>query len=82
MAEVSLHLDRADGANALEKIEQAMPEVGFGEELNITLAAIDAHHADEISDFLAKKDFDFQPIGSHDGKMYTITARRKNPPNN
>ncbi|GAB6181570.1 hypothetical protein JCM14036_28890 [Desulfotomaculum defluvii] len=82
MAEVSLHLDRVDGANALEKIEQAMHGVGFGEELNITMDAIDAHHSDEISDFLAKKDFDFQPIGSHDGKTYKITARRKNPPNN
>ncbi|ABO49868.1 hypothetical protein Dred_1334 [Desulforamulus reducens MI-1] len=77
MTKISIDLDRVDGADALEKIEEAMDEVGLGEELTIKMAAIDAHHSDEISDLLARNDFDFQPIGSHDGKTYTITARKK-----
>lgn len=76
MADISIHLERADGRDTIEKLAQAMRQVGLNDELTITMAAINAHHADEVTDLLEKNHFDYQPIGSHDGKEYIITAKK------
>ena len=76
MADISIHLDRADGRDTIKKLEQVISQVNFDDELTISLAATDAHHSDEVTDLLAKNHFDYQPIGSHNGKEYIITARK------
>lgn len=76
MADISIYLDRADGRDTIKKLEQVMSQIGWEDELTITMAAINAHHAHEVTDLLTKNHFDYQPIGSHDGKEYIITARK------
>lgn len=76
MKNITIHLDRVDGNEALKKVASAMRQVGFEDELTITMSAVDAHHSGEISTLLAENHFDYQPIGGHQGDQYVITARR------
>lgn len=76
MANITIHLNRVDGNDAIKKVEQAINEIGPGEQLTITMASFNAHHSDEVTDLLARNHFDYQPIGSHGNEEYIITARR------
>ncbi len=76
MANITIHLNRVDGNEAIKKVEQAISKVGFEDELTITMASFNAHHSDEVTDLLARNHFDYQPIGSHGNEEYIITARK------
>lgn len=76
MRDITIHLNPVDGKDAIKKVEAVLNNIGFEDELTIRMANIDAHHSDEVTDLLAKNSFDYQPIGSHDGKEYVITARK------
>lgn len=77
MTDISIRVDRVTSGEAVQKVEQAIRQLGPEDELNISMEATDAQDADEIFDVLSRNNFDYQPRGSHNGKEYLVTARRR-----
>ncbi|WP_003543562.1 hypothetical protein [Desulfotomaculum nigrificans] len=77
MTDISISLDRVTSGDALQKVDQAIAQIGPEDELTISMEAADAHDADQILALLSRNNFDYQPRGSHNGKKYLITARRR-----
>ncbi|MDK2887253.1 MAG: hypothetical protein PWP72_130 [Thermoanaerobacter sp.] len=77
MADITIHLEPVINEQEIARLQSALNDLGEGDELNIVMEAADAHQADRVTEILEAGGFDYQPRGSHDGRLYQITARRK-----
>ncbi len=62
-----------------KKVEliDVLKEVGYDEELIITMDRSAADHSDELFDMLKESGFEVLPKGGHDDDKYHIIAQRK-----
>lgn len=74
MEELTLFLEPEIDAGGLERLRSAL---AGRDRINIALEAADAHQADRVMEILRSHGFDYQPRGSHDGRLYYIVARQK-----
>ncbi|MGB9803064.1 hypothetical protein [Desulfofundulus sp.] len=77
MAYLTIHLEPVINERAIEQLQSTLNDLGEDDELDIVMEAADAHQADRVTKILATAGFDYQPRGSHDGRRYHISARRK-----
>lgn len=77
MADITIHLEPVINERGIARLQSALNGLGEDDKLNIVMEAADAHQADQVTEILEAAGFDYQPRGSHDGRLYHITARRK-----
>ncbi len=74
MDEVTIHLEPAVTEEGLEQLRRAL---AGKEQVRVVVEAADAHQADRVMEILEAAGFDYHPKGSHDGRSYSVIARRK-----
>ena len=75
MPDFYLHLEPAIEPAQIDYLEKKISQLAPDEQLTIVLEAADAHEADRIMELLAKYNIDYQPRGSHDGRLYYVIGR-------
>ncbi|HHX75098.1 MAG TPA: hypothetical protein GX699_09370 [Firmicutes bacterium] len=77
MTEVYLDLGQSIDRRDVMNLRRRLSALGREDQITIRMEAADAHVADLITAELSQQGFDWQPHGSHSGRDYYLTARRK-----
>ncbi len=77
MADITIHMEPVISERGRAQLQSTLHNLGEDDQINIVMEAADAHQADQITNILKDAGFDYQPRGSHDGRLYHIIARRK-----
>ncbi|MDW7649753.1 MAG: hypothetical protein SCK29_01260 [Bacillota bacterium] len=77
MAVITIDLGPQIEMSDLKRVRQQLERLGPDDEIRIVMEAADAHEAAEVAAELERQGFDWQPHGSHDGRDYYLTAKRK-----
>jgi hypothetical protein len=75
--ELTMHMQSEVDEFDIRRLQERIDEVGYADELTINLEAADAHEANSIIELLDENGFSHEIRGSHDGRTYSIIARRK-----
>lgn len=77
MPDLYLHFEPTIESEQISYLEKKLSQITPDEQLTIVIEAADAHQADRLIELLARYDIDYQPRGSHDGRLYYIIGRQR-----
>jgi len=77
MADIFLSIDDLINDRDFSTFKSRLETMAPDDQITIRMEASDAHQADIITSILEQEGFDYQPHGSHSGRDYLITAKRK-----
>ncbi|WZL72674.1 hypothetical protein QBE52_16655 [Clostridiaceae bacterium 35-E11] len=77
MTDHYINFDKELGMNANTKLIDVIKQVGYDDELIITMEGNDAAQSDYLFDILRNHGFDVLPKGGHKENTYHIIAHRK-----
>ena len=77
MTDIRIDLGPVIEKRDLENLKQRLNGLSPDDQITIRMEAADAHEADLIASELTRQGFDWQPHGSHSGRDYFLTARKK-----
>ncbi|MEG6615336.1 hypothetical protein V6C27_02685 [Peptococcaceae bacterium 1198_IL3148] len=74
--ELTMHMQSEVDEFDIRRLQERIEEIGYTDELTITMEAADAHEAVAIIELLEENGFSHEVKGSHDGNTFSIIARR------